>query len=110
MSNTDLVIDTLFETIHERRKGDPSDSYVAKLTKKGRKKMAQKIAEEGSEVAIAAVAEGNEQIVSESADLLFHLMVLWADAGINPSEVFKELEQRKGVSGITEKANRKDAS
>ena len=98
--------DHLLATIIERRSGDPATSYVAKLTAKGRPKMAQKLGEEAVEVVIAAMSDDKPGIVSESADLMFHLAVLLADAGLSFDDVRAELERREGVSGIEEKAKR----
>ncbi|WP_372002901.1 phosphoribosyl-ATP diphosphatase [Tistrella mobilis] len=102
------VLDRLVTTIRSRKGADPSSSYVAKLLGKGRLKMAQKVGEEAVEVAIAAVAQDKDALVDESADLLFHLMVLWADAGLDPAEVMATLGRREGRSGIEEKKNRKN--
>ena len=98
--------DQLLATIIERRSGDPAMSYVAKLTAKGRAKMAQKLGEEAVEVVIAAMSDDKPGMVSESADLMFHLAVLLADAGLSFDDVRAELERREGVSGIEEKAKR----
>ncbi|MCU0892172.1 MAG: phosphoribosyl-ATP diphosphatase [Sandarakinorhabdus sp.] len=98
--------DQLLATIIERRAADPSVSYVAKLTAKGRAKMAQKLGEEAVEVVIAAMADNREEIVSESADLMFHLALLLADAGLSFDDVRAELARREGTSGIEEKAKR----
>ncbi|WP_273461165.1 phosphoribosyl-ATP diphosphatase [Sandarakinorhabdus limnophila] len=98
--------DQLLATIIERRSGDPATSYVAKLTAKGRAKMAQKLGEEAVEVVIAAMSDDKPGIVSESADLMFHLAVLLADAGLSFDDVRAELERREGVSGVEEKAKR----
>lgn len=98
--------DQLLATIIERRSGDPATSYVAKLTAKGRPKMAQKLGEEAVEVVIAAISDDKAGLVSESADLMFHLAVLLADAGLSFDDVRAELERREGVSGIEEKAKR----
>ena len=98
--------DQLLATIIERRSGDPATSYVAKLTAKGRAKMAQKLGEEAVEVVIAAMSDDRAGIVSESADLLFHLAVLLADAGLSFDDVRAELARREGVSGAEEKAKR----
>lgn len=100
------ILTQLYETIASRKGGDADASYTAQLFAKGRKKIAQKVAEEGSETALAAVSEGKEEILGESADLLYHLMVLWADAEITPDEVAQVLAKRQGVSGLEEKANR----
>ena len=98
--------DQLLATITQRRSGDPATSYVAKLTAKGRAKMAQKLGEEAVEVVIAAMSDDRAGIVSESADLLFHLAVLLADAGLSFDDVRAELARREGVSGVEEKAKR----
>ncbi len=100
------AIERLYQTVLARRAADPDSSYVAKLTAKGRQKIAQKVGEEGVETALAAVADDRAGIISESADLLFHLTVLWADAGITPADIAQELARREGVSGIAEKAAR----
>ena len=101
------VLEELFEIIKERQGGDPEKSYAAKLFKKGRFKIAQKLGEEAVETVIEAVADNKKEAIQESADLLFHLLVLWADMGIKPAKVMKELEKRKGKSGIEEKNSRK---
>ena len=98
--------DQLLATIIERRSGDPATSYVARLTAKGRAKMAQKLGEEAVEVVIAAMSDDKAGMVSESADLMFHLAVLLADAGLSFDDVRAELARREGVSGIDEKAKR----
>jgi phosphoribosyl-ATP pyrophosphohydrolase len=98
--------DQLLATIITRRTADPSTSYVAKLTAKGRSKIAQKLGEEAVEVVIAAIENNRAAIVSESADLMFHLAVLLADAGVNFDDVRAELAAREGQSGLDEKAKR----
>lgn len=100
------VIARLFATIVARQGDDATTSYTAKLFAAGRNKIAAKVAEEAGETVIAGISETGERLASESADLLYHLMVLWADAGITPADVFAELERREGTSGITEKASR----
>ena len=104
--NAGKVLDRLFTVIESRRDGDPDTSYVAKRFAQGRGKIAQKLGEEAVETIIAAMAEGREATVAESADLLFHLLILWADMGIRPAEVLAELEGREGISGIDEKQSR----
>jgi phosphoribosyl-ATP pyrophosphohydrolase len=100
------TLDRLFDVIEGRKGQDPKTSYVANLYKKGRKKIAQKLGEEAVETVIAATADKRDEIVSESADLLFHLMVLWADSGVRPEDVYAELAAREGLSGLDEKAAR----
>jgi phosphoribosyl-ATP pyrophosphohydrolase len=105
------MADTLFrleETIRARRAADPSASYVAKLTARGRGKIAQKLGEEATETIIAALSEDDRALTGEAADLLFHLLVLLADRGVTLAEVLAELDAREGVSGLAEKAARQE--
>ncbi len=97
----------VLEQVIESRKGDaPDNSYVAKLFSKGRKKIAQKVGEEAVELCIAAAHNDKVEAVSESADLLFHMMVLWSDMGLKPDDIYDELCRREGLSGIEEKKAR----
>ena len=96
----------LCEVIEDRRGKSPDKSYVAKMFKKGRNKICQKVGEEAAEVIIASLAEKKKDVVSESADLLFHLCMLWADKGVSIDKVMAELESRMGMSGLDEKAAR----
>ena len=98
----------LEQTIARRRSADPSQSYVAKLTSRGRAKIAQKVGEEAVETVIAALSGDTADTIGESADLLFHLFVLLADCGISLDSVLDELERREGLSGLAEKAARPD--
>ncbi|MEC9268752.1 phosphoribosyl-ATP diphosphatase [Pacificispira sp.] len=108
MSEIDAtVLDRLYNTVATRKGADPDTSYTAKLFGKGRGKIAQKLGEESVETVIEAMKDDREGIASESADLLYHLMVLWADAGLKPDEVWAKLAAREGTSGLTEKASRK---
>lgn len=84
----------LEETLRERKSEMPEGSYTAKLFRGGRGKILKKIGEESAEVIIAALSEGRERVVSESADLLFHLVVLLVNEGIGFDEVVAELEGR----------------
>lgn len=102
------MLERLYKTILDRKShADADTSYVVKMINKGRKKIAQKLGEEAVETVIDAVANKRDGVISESADLLFHLTLLWADMGIEPKEVAKELERREGKSGIEEKNSRK---
>jgi phosphoribosyl-ATP pyrophosphohydrolase len=101
------TLDRLFQAILDRRGGDPETSYTAKLLHRGRAKIAQKLGEEAIETVIEAVKGDKVKLAAESADLLYHLLVLWADAGLKPSDVYDVLAAREGVSGIAEKASRK---
>lgn len=100
------TLDALEQTIRERRLGNPDASYVARLTAKGRAKIAQKLGEEAVETVIAAIADDKDGIASEAADLIFHLLILLADAGLSLDDVRIELARREGVSGLDEKASR----
>jgi phosphoribosyl-ATP pyrophosphohydrolase len=97
------IIARLFSVIKSRRGGDPETSYVAKRLGQGTHKIAQKLGEEAVECALAAVDGGPDEVTAESADLLFHLLLLWASVGISPDDVFAELARREGISGIAEK-------
>lgn len=100
------VLDHLFEVIESRRDDDPETSHTAKLFKKGVLKIAQKVGEEATETVIEGVAGGRDKLADESADLLYHLLVLWASRGLKPCDIWRQLEGRKGISGIAEKASR----
>jgi phosphoribosyl-ATP pyrophosphohydrolase len=103
MSDTLTLLE---QTILSRRDADPSLSYVASLFAKGRPKIAQKLGEEAVETVIAALSEDRSALIGEAADLLFHLTVLLADAGVGIADVLAELDRREGISGISEKAAR----
>ncbi len=98
--------DRLLAAVVARRDGDPAASYVAKLTAKGRAKIAQKLGEEAVETVIAAMGDDRVALVGEATDLIFHLAVLLADAGLTFDDLRSELVRREGVSGLTEKAGR----
>ncbi len=97
------AIDHLYESILALRVAPPERSRTAKLFRDGMPKMAKKLAEEAAEVAIDAVQGNRAAVVLESADLLYHLCVLWAGAGISPGEVWAELARREQMMGIAEK-------
>jgi phosphoribosyl-ATP pyrophosphohydrolase len=100
------ILDRLYATIVSRRGADPATSYTAKLMSEGTNRIAQKLGEEAVETVIAAASGETQDLAGESADLLYHLLVLWEDAGLAPAEVWRALEARIGVSGITEKDGR----
>jgi phosphoribosyl-ATP pyrophosphohydrolase len=100
-------IDRLFGTIASRRNADPQKSYTARLLKRGVAQCAKKLGEESVEAAIAAVSKDKRALRAESADVLYHLLVLWAASGIKPKEVYDELARREAQSGLAEKASRK---
>jgi len=101
-------IDKLFAVIESRKASDPSTSYSARLMAEGRLKCAKKLGEEAIETSLAAVAEDKTALANESADLLYHLLLLWAVCGLKPEDVYAALAAREGRSGLQEKAARKD--
>lgn len=103
---TDDPLTRLGATIQARRGADPASSYTASLFAKGRPAIAQKLGEEAVETVIAALGPDSRAIVPEAADLLYHLLVLLADAGLTLDDVRAELARREGVSGHDEKAGR----
>ncbi|KQS02935.1 phosphoribosyl-ATP pyrophosphatase [Sphingomonas sp. Leaf357] len=102
----DDILTTLEATIRDRRGADPATSYTAKLFARGRAKIAQKLGEEAVETVIAAVSDDRAELTKEAADLVFHLLVLLADADLGLDDVRAEIARREGVSGIDEKAGR----
>lgn len=106
--NMQSVFEQLSATIESRKTANPDSSYVAKLFHKGTDSILKKIGEEATEVVIAAKDENREQIVYESADLLFHLMVMLAQYDLTLADVADELARREGLSGLVEKASRSE--
>ncbi|HEY0418330.1 MAG TPA: phosphoribosyl-ATP diphosphatase [Acetobacteraceae bacterium] len=100
------VLDRLWNVVLSRRDADPAASHSARLLSRGTAKVAQKFGEEAVECLIEAIAGNRGALVAESADVLYHLLVMWVDAGIHPDEVWAELQRREGVSGIAEKMSR----
>ena len=102
------ALDRLFATIAARKDArDAAQSYTAKLLSQGVEKCAKKFGEEAIEAALAAVSGDKAHLAAESADVLYHLLVLWAAAGITPDDVYTALRAREGQSGLQEKAARK---
>ncbi len=106
MPENSKILERLYSVIESRKGNDPASSYTARLLSQGTPEIARKVGEEAVETITAALAAGNKHIVAESADLLFHLLVLWAEKGITPEEVWAELIRREGTSGLEEKAER----
>jgi phosphoribosyl-ATP pyrophosphohydrolase len=101
------VLDRLWQVVEARRAaGDVEASHSARLLARGTAKVAQKLGEEAVECVIEAVQGHRAETILESADVLYHLLVVWVDAGIRPEEVWAELRRREGISGIAEKAAR----
>ena len=100
------TLDRLWQVILSRRGADPQSSYTARLFARGRAKIAQKLGEEAVEAVIEGVRDDPKALIGESADLLYHLLVLWAAAGISPDDIAAELARREGTSGVAEKRSR----
>ena len=96
-------IDRLYQAVLAARHLDPATSRTARLFQRGPSKMAKKLAEEAIEVVIDAVNCDAHAVVRESADLLYNLTVLWASAGVQPEDVWREMERREHMLGIAEK-------
>ena len=107
---TDSLGDTLarlWRTIEERRGADPASSYTARLFARGNPKIAQKLGVEAIEAVVEGVRGDPAALVGESADLIYHLFVLWAALGLTPDDIAVELASREEISGIAEKRGRK---
>jgi phosphoribosyl-ATP pyrophosphohydrolase len=105
MQNDD-IIQSIYRVILDRKANPAQNSYTASLMAKGIDKILKKVGEEASELIIAGKGGERQEIVHESADLIFHLLVLLGFHGIEPEEVYSELRRRFGVSGIEEKSSR----
>jgi len=103
---TGAVLDRLWGVVMDRRTADPTRSHSARLLSRGPSKVAQKFGEEAVECLIEAVTGDKAALVAESADVLYHLLVMWVATGVEPADVWSELHRREGVSGVLEKAAR----
>lgn len=101
------VLDELYRVIESRHGTDPKSSYTAKLFNAGTGKIAKKLGEEAVETVIEGVKGDDKALAAESADLLYHLLVLWSARGLPPERVWAALEARLGTSGVAEKLARK---
>lgn len=106
MRNPGEVLATLENIIAERRRSGDDNSYTARLLEAGPARIAKKLGEEGVETALAGAAGSREELISEAADLLYHLLVLLASRDCTSADVAEELARRFGVSGVSEKASR----
>lgn len=106
MNDSSEILERLYSVIESRKGGDPESSYTARLLSQGTPEIARKVGEEAVETITAALAAEDQHIIAESADLLYHLLVLWAEKGISPEDVWAELLSRESSSGIDEKAAR----
>ncbi len=101
------ILERIADSINERKDGDPTKSYVAKLFAQGDDAMLKKIGEEATEVVLAAKGDDRLHLVREVTDLWFHCMIVLARHGLGPADVLAEMQRREGISGIDEKAARK---
>lgn len=101
------LLERLTEVLQERKQADPEQSYVAKLHRKGQDAILKKIGEESCELVMASKDQNPAKVVAETADLWFHSLVLLGWHGLQASDVLAELDRRMGLSGLVEKANRK---
>jgi len=99
-------LDRLYATIEERKSADPAESWTARLLAEAPALPARKLGEEATETIIEAMRGDTSALKREAADLIYHLMVVLAAAGVRPEDVWRELEQRQSQSGLAEKANR----
>ncbi len=106
MSTKD-TLERLYKVVEDRRGGDPDTSYVAKRLKQGTAKISQKLGEEAVETVIAAMRGDKKELINESADLIFHWLLLLVDQGITLDEVMDEMTRREGTSGHVEKKRRR---
>ena len=106
MSRLSEVIGRLESVIESRRGASPETSWTARLLHDGPPRAARKLGEEAVEAVVAAVAGDRDGLAAEAADVLYHLLVLLAAAGVSPDEVAARLEAREGASGLEEKAAR----
>jgi len=106
VSEREDIIQAVYQVILDRKKNQSDTSYTASLMRKGIDSILKKIGEEATEVVIAAKGGNHDEIVCESADLIFHLLVMLGYHNIPPDEVYNELRRRFGTSGLTEKASR----
>ena len=101
------VLDRLYVVIDSRKGADPDTSYTARLFSRGRQQIAKKLGEEAVEALIEGIRGDRGKLVVESADMLYHMLTLWAASEVKPRAVWAELARREGISGIAEKAARK---
>ena len=89
-----MDIQWLFDIIEDRKKNPSEKSYTTSLFNEGLSKIAQKVGEEGTEVVVAALAQENQRLIEEIADLTYHTLVLLSARGLTPADIVTELEKR----------------
>ena len=95
MSNPDTLLKELYELVEARKNDDAENSYTKSLFARGRSRIAQKVGEEAVETVIAAMKDDRDELINESADLIFHLLVLLVDAGVKMEDIIFELQKRR---------------
>ena len=108
MKERNDILDAVYQVVQDRKQNPSEKSYVASLYAKGLDKILGKIGEEATEVAVAGKGGEVDEVVSEVADLWFHTLVLLSYYDLPPEKIYAELERRFGLSGLEEKASRKD--
>jgi len=103
------LLERLADVVESRKKGDPDKSYISRLFARGPDAILKKVGEEATEAVMAAKDGDRLRIVSETADLWFHCLIMLAQYGLRPSDVLAELSRREGISGIDEKAAREES-
>lgn len=106
MAGDSQILEELYRVILSRKGASPETSYTAKLFYQGMNTLLKKVGEEATEVVISGKGGSDAELVYETADLCYHLLVLLAARDIPPAAVWEELERRSGISGIAEKASR----
>ena len=101
------VLERLYAVIDSRKGADPDTSYTARLFSRGRQQIAKKLGEEAVETVIEGIRGDKPKLVAESADMLYHLLTLWAANNVKPIAIWNELARREGLGGLAEKAARK---
>jgi phosphoribosyl-ATP pyrophosphohydrolase len=104
-----MTLEELDKRIALRAAASPEESYTAKLISRGINKVSQKLGEEATEAVIAAVSGDREELTKESADVLYHLLVVLKASNLPLADVMAELDRRTAQSGLAEKASRKDS-
>jgi phosphoribosyl-ATP pyrophosphohydrolase len=104
-----MTLEELEQRIALRAAASPEESYTAKLIARGINKASQKLGEEATEAVIAAVTGDRAELIKESADVLYHLLVVLRASGVPLAEIMQELDVRTAQSGLAEKASRKDS-
>lgn len=100
----------LHDAVRSARRSDPGSSRTARLLQSGTLKISKKLAEEAVEVALEAAAGNRNEVIRESADLIYNLVVLWVQAGVEPKEIWAELDRREKLFGIAEKLPKKSVA